>query len=310
MFALSSWLPQSLSAQQATPEAVDFVTIIDPIIPADGGVYGVVVLDPNAATLYSHNATVPFVAASLYKLPLMAHIHKLAKLGMIDLTDTMVLDEWFWSEGTDSFYDHDWLGAAVTIEELLFAVGAWSSNVAAWALATLVYWPDVQATAREIGMTDTWMFVTTPELAAWPPFPGDSDRLDSMATASGFIDAIYGGSPVMITTPRDIATFFAGLIAGKVVSLKASWDILSVLSRQAIGDRFPALLPERAWLAHKTGNLPQVVHDAGIIYTASGPAIVVGMSEAMPDEWVAINALQQLALTVYDAFNRSALPTS
>jgi beta-lactamase class A len=268
-------------------------------------VYGVVVLDPTTGERFSHNATVPFVAASLYKLPLMAHIHKLARLGSFSLADTVILDEWFWSEGSDSYYDEAWLGAAVTIDELLFAMGAWSSNVAAWALATLVYWPDVQVTAREIGMTDTWMFVTTPEFAAWPPMPGESDHPDAMLAAAGFIDALYGWSPVMITTPQDIATFFAGLLSGQVVSLEASWAILAVLSKQAISDRFPALLPESAWLAHKTGNLPQVVHDAGIIYTAGGPAIVVGMSEAMPDEWVAISALQQLALTVFDAFNRT-----
>jgi hypothetical protein len=52
------------------------------------------------------------------------------------------------------------------------------------------------------------------------------------------------------------------------------------------------------------------VHDAGIIYTAGGPAIVVGMSEAMPDEWVAISALQQLALTVFDAFNTTDMVSS
>ena len=126
-----------------------------------------------------------------------------------------------------------------------------------------------------------------------------------MVAAAGFIDALYGWNPVMITTPQDIATHFAGLLSGKVVSLEASWAILGVLSQQAIGDRFPALLPEHAWLAHKTGNLPQVVHDAGIIYTALGPVIVVGMSEAMPDEWEAIDALQQLALSVFDSFNSS-----
>lgn len=59
--------------------------------------------------------------------------------------------------------------------------------------------------------------------------------------------------------------------------------LMIVVSRHAIENRFPALLPERAWIAHKTGNLPQVVHDAGIIYTASGPVFVVGMSKAMPD---------------------------
>jgi beta-lactamase class A len=78
--------------------------------------------------------------------------------------------------------------------------------------------------------------------------------------------------------------------------------MIDILSRQAIGDRFPQFLPEQAWLAHKTGNLGQVIHDAGIIYTGDGPAIVVGMAQAMADEWSAVSMLQHLALAVYQAY--------
>lgn len=291
----------SPATSEASPEAIDLQRAIDALLPVDGGVYGFVVEEPDGVARYRHNPGVPFVAASLYKLPLMAHVFKLVEQGQFALADLLVLDEWFWSEGTDSYYDHAMLGASVSIDELLFAMGAWSSNVAAWALATLVDWWDVQQTAHEIGMTGTLMFAVTPELPVWPPAPGEGDAADSMWAAAAFIDAVYGWSPVMITTPGDIALFFRALLNGTVISASASWDMLAILQRQAITDRFPALLPEGAELAHKTGNLNQVLHDAGIIYTPAGPVIVVGMCEAFYDEWGAWNALQQLALTVYDA---------
>ena len=298
----------ALAAPVASPVAspvpsIDLQATIDALVPSDGGVYGFVVQDPDGTDHYRCNPGVPFVAASLYKLPLMAHIHKLAESGIFALSDVIWLDEWFWSEGDDSYYDWSWMGAGVTIDELLYAMGAWSSNVAAWALATLVDWWDVQVTANEIGMTGTIMFAVTPELAVWPPVPGDGDSEDDMWTASSFIDTMYGWSPVMITTPGDIATYFRGLLAGTVVSEFASQAIYDVLAMQVINDRLPALLPEGTTVVHKTGNLLQVVHDAGIIYTNTGPVIVVGMSEAFYDEWGAWNALQQLALTVYDAFS-------
>ncbi len=294
------------STPEASPEANDLQAAIDALTPVDGGVYGFVVEDAAGVARYRQNPGVPFVAASLYKLPLMAHIYKLSKQGNFSLSDQIILDEWFWSEGTDSYYDHAWLGAAISIDELLFAMGAWSSNVAAWALATLVNWWDVQQTAFEIGMTGTHMFAVTPELAVWPPVPGDGDSPDAMFAAAAFIDIVYGWSPVMITTPGDIATFFRALLGGNVVSASASWEMLAILGRQAITDRFPALLPDGVEVVHKTGNLSQVLHDAGIIYTPTGPVVVVGMCEAFIDEWGAWNALQQLALTVYGAFERGS----
>ena len=291
---------------EASPEPVDLHTLIDALIPIDGGVYGFVVQEPSGATHYRQNPGVPFVAASLYKLPMMAHIFKLAEQGVFTLDDALVLDEWFWSEGADSYYDDSWLGNSVTIRELLFAMGAWSSNVAAWALATLVNWWEVQVTANEAGMTGTLMFAVTPELAIWPPEPGDGDSPESMWAAASFIDSVYGWSPVMITTPGDVATFFRAILAGTLVSEQASASMVEILGHQAINDRFPALLPEGIELVHKTGNLSQVLHDAGIIYTDAGPVIVVGMCEAFIDELGAWNALQQLALTVFNGYQPTA----
>ncbi len=284
------------------PETIAMRMMIDQLIPNDGGVYGVVVIDPERNLVYSHNPTVPFISASLYKLPLMAHIYLLIEQGSLHLTSELVLQELFWWEGDDSYYDWSRMGMTTTVEEALFAAGAWSSNVAAWALATLTTWPEVEATSRAIGMVDTHMFVSPYALPSWPPLPGVSDSPESFATALAFIDGMAGWGPVMITTPRDIATFFSGLLAGQVVSVGASWAMIDILAGQAISDRFPQLLPAGTWLAHKTGNLEQVIHDAGIIYTGAGPVILVGMVEASPDPWLAISALQHLALTVYETY--------
>jgi hypothetical protein len=54
--------------------------------------------------------------------------------------------------------------------------------------------------------------------------------------------------------------------------------MLARLGRQAIGDRLPAALPANVPVAHKTGNLVGLVHDAGIIFTPSGPRVVVAMT--------------------------------
>jgi hypothetical protein len=70
------------------------------------------------------------------------------------------------------------------------------------------------------------------------------------------------------------------------------------LSRQQINDRLPAALPDGVVVAHKTGNLPGLTHDAGIIFTPSGPRVVVAMT------WDAFDAdayafIANVASTVY-----------
>src|SRR5206468_2519856 len=54
--------------------------------------------------------------------------------------------------------------------------------------------------------------------------------------------------------------------------------------RQEINDRLPAALPDGVVVAHKTGNLLGLAHDAGIIFTPSGPRIVVAMTWDAYDE--------------------------
>ncbi len=102
-----------------------------------------------------------------------------------------------------------------------------------------------------------------------------------------------------MTTPQDVAAFFALLLEGGVVDRHRSKQMLRLLAQQTINDRFPALLPAATEVAHKTGNLPGVVHDAGVIFAPAGPVVLVALTEDVPDEARATEILQRLALVVY-----------
>ena len=281
-------------------------TDIPPILASDSGVYGVIVVDPTGSVVYQHNADVPFISASLYKLPLMAQIYAMIGAGLVTLDQEIVLDESFfpgWDEAGDSYYSNDFMWMSTTVEEALLAAGAYSSNVGALALASLTTWTDIDAMAKSLGMTSTNLVVYPTSLATWPPALGQSDNATAMAQAVAFIESQAADGPVMITTPRDIATFFLRLLANTVVSAEASTGITDILSQQMVDDRFPQLLPDGTQLVHKTGNLEHVVHDAGAIYTASGPVILAALSEDSVDDSTATSIIQQLALTTYTAYS-------
>jgi beta-lactamase class A len=299
--------PRAAVASPVASQALD--STIPLILATDTGVYGVVVVDPSGAVVYQHNADVPFISASLYKLPLMAQIYAMIDAGLVTLDQEIVLDEAFfpgWEEAGDSYYSSDFMWTPTTVQEALFAAGAYSSNVGALALASLTTWTDIDAMAKSLGMTSTDLVVYPSGLAAWPPALGASDDAAAMSRAVAFVESQAADGPVMITTPRDVSTFFLRLLANTVVSPAASAAITDILSQQMVDDRFPQLLPDGTQMVHKTGNLDHVVHDAGAIYTASGPVILAALSEDSVDDDTATSIIQQLALATYTAYSSTA----
>jgi beta-lactamase class A len=275
---------------------------IETLIAAQSGVYGVVVIDPLGPTIYARNATVPFISASLYKLPLMAKIYQLIEDGDVSLDQPLPLEEWYFmvNEGGDSYYDFSSAFSTTTVEEALFATGAYSSNVGALALTSLTHWAAIQAMAHDLGMTGSYLTVDLSNISHWPPDPDATDSVEDLDTAVAFVESEALSGPIMLTTPADIGHFFALLLQGEVVSESASAAIYQILDQQAVSDRIPQLLPFNTKTVHKTGNLDQVVHDAGIIYTPRGPVILAALVQADPDDAQATLVIQQLARMVFD----------
>src|SRR5207247_386378 len=101
-------------------------------------------------------------------------------------------------------------------------------------------------------------------------------------------------------TPRAVGKFFTLLARRQLISPAASDRMLARLERQQINNRLPAQLPAGVVVAHKTGNLVGATHDAGIIYTKSGPRVVVAMTWDALDE-DADNFISSVGASVYSA---------
>jgi beta-lactamase class A len=313
--------PTQTTTPAASPAAAPGTPTVDPTIAAAvdellfgvDGVYGVVLMRPDGSVLYSRNAKTPFIAASLYKLVLMVEIYEQREDGDLKFDDTLVMEEEYfplWTETPDPYFPLTYIGAEVTIEEALFATGAYSSNVAARALLSLTNDRELDKTARELGLADTHMFVDPPELDNWPPTASADTAPEQTEEALRFIDASAIDGPVNITTPSDMCLFFSKLMKGQIVSPQVSQQIFATLEQQKIGDRFPMLLPDGTRLVHKTGNLDRVVHDVGIIYRPDGPVILAAMAEAQTDDDVAYQVIQRLASIAYGDVNVLPLTAS
>jgi beta-lactamase class A len=82
---------------------------------------------------------------------------------------------------------------------------------------------------------------------------------------------------VSTTTPREMSELLERIAMLRAVDAEASAAMLRVMGRQQINDRIPSLLPDGLFIAHKTGDLDTMSHDAGIVYAPSGPFVVVAL---------------------------------
>ena len=160
------------------------------------------------------------------------------------------------------------VGDEVTVEQAIEAVAQVSRNTAAWLLIRVLSWEALGATAERLDLPNT--------------------RFCCVA-----------GEPAVITA-EDLATFFELLAEGQIVSPWVSEKIVDQLARSQISDRIPARLPAGTVVAHKTGDLEDVGHDAGIVYSPRGPLVFVFLSKGVSYEQATAD-FSQLAEQVFTA---------
>lgn len=94
----------------------------------------------------------------------------------------------------------------------------------------------------------------------------------------------------------DVASIFSYLYKSQEQKAK---KILFWLKNNIRNNRIPKLLPDRIKIAHKTGSLEGVVHDAGIIYGKNIDLLLVSMSSQEDDVLKAEKDIAQLAKRIW-----------
>ena len=227
----------------AAASTADLVAHLDQLVSAFPGGAGLWIADPNTSKpLYSHDADEPIITASLYKLAVLTEAERRVEAGQLHYGDIITIED----EDITEDGSFEVAGTELTLDQALEAMITISDNGAALALWHVLGPENINATLRNIGITDFHVFLDFNE--------------DNVAT------------------PRAVGTLLTLLAKRQLVSAAASDRMLARLERQQINDRLPAGLPEGVVIAHKTGNLPGITHDAGIIYTPAGPRVVVAMT--------------------------------
>lgn len=263
--AAAALVVSPMAGHAADASTVELVRHLDELAGGFAGGVGLYVADPRVPQpLYTRNADEPVITASLYKLGVLAEAERRVDAGDLKYSDTISIEP----EDITEDGSFEPVGTVLTIDEALEQMITISDNGSALALWRVLGPANIDSTLQKIGLTQFHVALDHAE--------------DNVAT------------------PRAIGTYFTMLANRQLISPAASDRILARLERQEINDRLPAALPDGVVVAHKTGNLPGITHDAGIIFTPSGPRVVVAMTwEAYEED--AVSFIANVGAAVYSA---------
>ncbi|MDQ3281954.1 MAG: class A beta-lactamase-related serine hydrolase [Acidobacteriota bacterium] len=220
--------------------------------------------DLDRGTSLLRNEREVFHAASTMKVPVMFGIFEAVSRGALRLDQPVRVKNDFVSIFDGSHYAlesredsdktlYEKVGTDVPLEELVRLMIVRSSNLATNNVIELIGAPQIMALMKQIGANDIQVL------------RGVED------------DKAYHAGMNNTTTAYDLMLIFRALAEERVVSREASEKMIEVLLGQEHNRGIPAGLPPGARMAHKTGSITAISHDAGLVIEPDGSRYVLAV---------------------------------
>jgi beta-lactamase class A len=204
----------------------------------------------------------PMHAASTMKVPVMIELFRQAETGTLELDEPLPIRNEFKSIVDGSPYslsvgdDSDRevyanVGGTMTLRQLNEAMITVSSNFATNLMIERLDVEKIRATVSRLGA------------AGMKVLRGVEDQ---KAFDKGMNNE---------TTARALLVMLEKLAKGEAVGPKADAEMIEVLKRQKFRDAIPAGVPGGTPVAHKTGSITRIQHDAGVVYGPRPYTLVV-----------------------------------
>jgi len=231
----------------------------------------------------------PFHAASTMKVPVMIELFRQARAGTVSLDAPRPIRNEFRSIVDGSSYklsegdDSDTLvyaavGKTLTLAQLDEAMITVSSNFAANLLIEKLGVENIRATVTRLGA-------------------GGMQVLRGVEDQKAFDKGLNNS-----TTARGLLVLFDHLAHGTAVDRSSDAAMVAVLKRQKFNDAIPAGLPTGIDVAHKTGNITRIHHDAGIVF-AKRPYVLVILVRGVQEQKESAAVMAAISRAIYANLN-------
>lgn len=222
----------------------------------------------------STNGDQLFPTASVFKVPVIVELYRQVEARSISLDERIVLMEKDKVPGSGILKELS-EGIVLSIRDLIELMMILSDNTATDLLVEKVGMDRVNATLRDLGLEKTRVVVDCRDILF--DLVGLDDLPDEEKTIDVYEDAVRstmtGGSWSLgvekndVTTPDEMLRLMELIVDGEAPSRESCDTILETMRRcQTGGYRIPKYLPREEFeLAHKTGSLPGIRNDVGVV---------------------------------------------
>jgi beta-lactamase class A len=235
------------------------------------------------------NPGVSFHAASTMKVPVMLELYREARSGELSLDARLPVRNEFKSIADGNAFSvspeddseatlYRKVGGTETVRELLRLMITESSNLATNILIERVTPGRVMRLMREMGARDIRVLRGVE---------------DGKAFERGLNNT---------TTARDLLVLLSAVADGRAVSPAASREMADVLAAQKFNEGVPAGLPAGVRVAHKTGSITKIEHDAAVVYPPGRkPYVLVVLVRGIAEPARAHRLIADISRAVYES---------
>jgi beta-lactamase class A len=248
---------------------------------------GIAFYDAETTLQWSYNADAVFHAASTMKLAVLLAVFRQFTRGEFTLDEPVHVRNKFLSihdrkpymldinrDTEGEVYDH--LGRTMSVRQLAYHMITSSSNFATNLLVDVVGVPVIRTALDELKIEGITVLRGVEDHAAFEA------GLNNEVTANGLLKLL-----------RLIAE-------GNAYGEEASAQMREILLEQRFKSGIPAGLPQEARVAHKTGNISTVHHDAGIVYLEGRKPYVLVILTQFASETGLTTAVADVSRDIYE----------
>ena len=233
---------------------------------------------------YSFHDEESFHAASTMKIPVMIELFHQARQARLKLNDALLVKNQFHSLADGSFYTLDpaddsetdlykAAGETRTLRQLCELMITASSNLATNLLIAKLGVDNIRATVHSL----------------------DADGMNVLRGVEDNKAFLKGLNNT--TTARGLELLLEAIAHGEAVDQQSSRQMVEILERQKFNEGIPAGLPPGTRVAHKTGEITRIHHDAAIVFAPKPFVLVIlvrGLAETKDSAALMADITRQL----------------
>ncbi len=274
------------------PAAGSLASRLEPYFHRRGVTIAVAYRDLGTGATFYRNEDETFHAASTMKVPVMMALFQMVDAGELRLSEPLPVRNQFQSivdgspfaldpkeDGDPDLYQA--VGDRRPLEELIRRMIVRSSNLATNLLIERIGASRATDLMRSLGAMRIQVLRGVE---------------DEKAFKAGFNNTV---------TAKDLEIALTALAKGETFSPASNAKMIEILKAQEFNEKIPAYLPKGTPIAHKTGDITGIHHDAAMVYPpGEAPYVLVVLTRGYQDEKEANQAIAEISRLVWQGRGR------